>query len=192
MSAYLIIDNYDSFTYNLVHCIRELTGERPDVVRNNAYSLSNLEAYKGIILSPGPGIPSEAGLLLESIRHCAGHQRIFGVCLGLQAITEVFGGSLINLRKVFHGVATNIQIHQPAHYLFRDLPRQIQAGRYHSWAADSQTLPDCLQVSASDDQGTIMALHHNTLDICAVQFHPESLLTPQGKNILANWLQKTP
>ncbi len=190
MTKILILDNYDSFTYNLVHYVKEHNGYQVDVYRNDKISMDEVDNYDGILLSPGPGIPSEAGLLLSIIERYSSTKRIFGVCLGQQAIGEVFGARLVNLSKVFHGVATPVNILQPRHYLFEDLPSQIEAGRYHSWAVDQENFPDILQINALDETGQIMALSHKTFDVCGVQFHPESILTPEGKKIIHNWLKK--
>ena len=182
----VIIDNYDSFTYNLSHLVKEL-GAQVDVVRNDRFELKDLEPYSKIILSPGPGIPSEAGLLPDVIKTYAGHKPILGVCLGHQAIGEAFGGQLENLSDVFHGVATpcHIVADDP---LFSGLDRDITVGRYPSWVVKRDGLPDCLQVTAVSDEGQIMALRHRQLNIRGIQFHPESVLTPDGKKMLQNWL----
>lgn len=182
----VIIDNYDSFTYNLSHMVKAL-GATVTVVRNDQFQMSDLEAFDRIILSPGPGIPSEAGLLLDVIRTYAGRKPILGVCLGHQAIGEVFGAKLKNIGQVMHGVAT------PSHrtqddVLFRGLPDDITVGRYHSWVVDTEGLPDCLEVTSVSDEGQIMSLRHKELDVRGIQYHPESVLTPDGKTILENWL----
>ncbi len=189
MARILIIDNYDSFTYNLVHYVDEYSQHQTDVYRNDRIALDEIDQYDGLLLSPGPGIPSEAGRLLEIIDKYKERKRIFGVCLGLQAIAEVFGGSLLNTDKVYHGVATNISILEPRHYLFKGLPDNFQGGRYHSWVVEKETVPSCLKTDAYDDKEYIMAMSHRELDICGVQFHPESILTPDGKKIVFNWLQ---
>ena len=182
----VIIDNYDSFTYNLAHLVKEL-GTEVTVLRNDQFSLDQLEAYSKIILSPGPGIPSEAGLLLDVIRTYAGRKPILGVCLGHQAIGEVFGGRLENLSEVFHGVATEgTQFGNDE--MFYGLPRRITMGRYHSWVVSKEGLPDCLEITAESDEGQIMALKHKELNVRGIQFHPESVLTPDGKKMLQNWL----
>ncbi len=183
----VIIDNYDSFTYNLSHLVKEL-GAEVDVLRNDRFCLEELEAYDKIILSPGPGIPEEAGLLLDVIRTYAGKKPILGVCLGEQAIGQVFGGTLINLSDVFHGVQTNIRLVEPD-YIFRGLPEELPVGRYHSWVVDAESLPGELVVTAVSPEGQIMALKHRTYDIHGIQFHPESVLTPDGRLIVKNWLQ---
>ncbi|MBQ8701591.1 MAG: aminodeoxychorismate/anthranilate synthase component II [Prevotella sp.] len=182
----VIIDNYDSFTYNLSHLVKEL-GADVSVVRNDQFELPDLEPYDKIILSPGPGIPSEAGLLLDVIRTYAGQKPILGVCLGHQAIGEVFGARLENLSEVFHGVATPCRIISDDP-VFSGLPTEITIGRYHSWVVSSQNLPDCLEVTAVSDEGQIMALRHRDFDIHGIQFHPESVLTPNGKEIIKNFL----
>ena len=188
----VIVDNYDSFTYNLSHLVKEL-GADVTVLRNDKFQIQDLQSFDKIILSPGPGIPSEAGLLLDVIKHYAGKKPILGVCLGHQAIAEAFGGSLINLADVFHGVATEgsiLPVGQDVDYIFRGLPSRITMGRYHSWIVDRDTLPDCLQVTAESDEHQIMALRHKEYDIRGIQFHPESVLTPQGKDMIANWLRQ--
>ena len=178
----VIIDNYDSFTYNLSHLVKEL-GAEVTVLRNDQFELSDLEPYSKIILSPGPGIPSEAGLLCDVIRTYADHKPILGVCLGHQAIGEVFGGKLENLSDVFHGVAT-----EGNDALFSGLPQRITMGRYHSWVVSKEGFPECLEITAESDEGQIMALRHKTLNIRGIQFHPESVLTPDGRKMLQNWL----
>ena len=187
MRKILVIDNYDSFTYNLVHYLEDLDCE-VTVKRNDQLTLEEVDSYDKIVLSPGPGIPDEAGLLKAIIAAYAPTKPIFGVCLGQQAIAEVFGGSLINLDQVYHGVATKINIIKED-ILFDGLPREIEVGRYHSWVVDPG-LPECLEATSIDENGQIMSLRHKTLDVCAVQFHPESVLTPHGKKILENWLLK--
>ena len=182
----VIIDNYDSFTYNLSHLVKEL-GAEVSVVRNDEFELEALDAFDKIILSPGPGIPSEAGLLLEVIRHYAGRKPILGVCLGHQAIGEVFGGKLTNLSTVFHGVATEgTQLGND--YLFDGLPERITMGRYHSWVVDREGWPETLEVTALSDEGQVMALRHRKMDIHGIQFHPESVLTPDGRTMLENFI----
>ena len=182
----VIIDNYDSFTYNLSHLVKEL-GAEVTVYRNDQFELSQLEEFSKIILSPGPGIPSEAGLLLDVIRTYAGKKPILGVCLGHQAIGEVFGGKLENLSDVFHGVATEgTQFGNDE--IFYGLPRRITMGRYHSWVVSKEGFPDCLEITAESDEGQIMALKHKTLNIRSIQFHPESVLTPEGRKMLQNWM----
>ena len=182
----VIIDKYDSFTYNLSHLLKEL-GAEVTVVRNDQFELEDLEAYNKIILSPGPGIPSEAGLLCDVIRTYAGRKPILGVCLGHQAIGEVFGAKLENLSDVFHGVATSCHIvaDEP---IFSGMERDITIGRYHSWVVSREDFPDCLEITAVSDEGQIMALRHRELNVRGIQFHPESVLTPDGKKMLQNWM----
>lgn len=182
----VIIDNYDSFTYNLAHLVREL-GAEVTVYRNDKFDMAQLEAFDKIILSPGPGIPAEAGQLLDVIRTYAGKKPILGVCLGHQAIGEVFGGQLTNLSDVYHGVATPCKIVE-ADYLFQGLTSQIEIGRYHSWVVDTKDFPSCLEVTSVSNEGYIMSLRHREFDIRGIQYHPESILTPQGKDIMQNWL----
>lgn len=184
----LVFDNYDSFTYNLVHLVEKIINGKVTVVRNDEIPLEKVKDYDKIILSPGPGIPEEAGLLLPLIREYAPSKSIFGVCLGQQAIGEAFGAKLINLKDVYHGVATNVNIIDRSGRLFTGLPDQLEVGRYHSWVVDEATLSPDLTVTARDDNKYIMALQHNKYDVSGVQFHPESVLTPQGEQILRNWL----
>lgn len=186
MKKIVVIDNYDSFTYNLVHYLESMDAE-VTVFRNDEFDLEDLATFEKIILSPGPGIPDEAGLLKDVIRTYASTKSIFGVCLGQQAIGEVFGGRLVNLDTVFHGVATKIKVTVTDEVLFQNLPTEFEVGRYHSWVVETP-LPDVLEITAVDEQGQIMALRHKHLDVRAVQFHPESVLTPNGKQILSNWL----
>lgn len=183
----VIIDNYDSFTYNLSHLLKDL-GAEVDVVRNDKFELKDLEQYDKIVLSPGPGIPSEAGLLLDVIRTYAGRKPILGVCLGHQAIGEVFGASLENLKEVYHGVQTDgTQLGND--YIFEGLPERVMMGRYHSWVVAKDSVPECLEVTAMSDDGEIMAMRHRQYDIHGIQFHPESVLTPEGKTIVGNFLK---
>ena len=185
----LVFDNYDSFTYNIVHALREL-GENPDVVRNDMINLDEVEAYDKIIISPGPGIPEEAGLLMPLLKRYAGKKPILGVCLGHQAIGQNFGARLKNLPEVYHGVATPVRITEKD-YLFEGLPETFKVGRYHSWVVDKEGFPDNeLEIIATDDNGMIMAMRHKNYDIRSVQFHPESVLTPEGITIIANWVKK--
>jgi len=185
----LVFDNYDSFTYNLVHLVEKITHEKVDVFRNDEINLEQVNDYDKIILSPGPGIPSEAGLLLPLIKQYAATKSILGVCLGHQAIGEAFGGTLINLSKVYHGVATPIKIKSKNSKILKGLPEIIEVGRYHSWIISEENFPAELEVTARDDNGYIMALQHKTFDVQGVQFHPESVLTPDGETILRNWLK---
>ena len=192
----VIIDNYDSFTYNLSHLVKEL-GAEVTVYRNDQFEMPWLEAFDKIILSPGPGIPSEAGLLLDVIKTYAGKKPMLGVCLGHQAIGEAFGGRLENLSDVFHGVATegnlvpkmeNGEFAPLDEVLFRGLPKRVTMGRYHSWVVSKENFPDCLEITAESDEGQIMALRHKTYDIRGIQFHPESVLTTEGRKMIENWL----
>ena len=183
----VIIDNYDSFTYNLAHLVKEL-GAEVDVLRNDKFELEELEKYDKIILSPGPGIPEEAGLLLEVIHTYAGRKPILGVCLGEQAIGQAFGGKLTNLSEVFHGIQTNVKI-KNKDYIFSGLPTEIPVGRYHSWVVDTEGFPEELVITAISSEGQIMALKHREYDVHGIQFHPESVLTPDGKQIVGNWLK---
>ena len=186
----LVFDNYDSFTYNLVHLVEKITGEKVDVYRNDQIALKDVAIYDKIILSPGPGIPEEAGMLLPLIKEYASSKSILGVCLGHQAIAETFGGTLINLSTVYHGVATPIKILKTGSQVLNDLPETIEVGRYHSWIVSDDNFPDVLEVTARDDHGYIMGLQHKKFDVQGVQFHPESVLTPDGEKILRNWLNK--
>ncbi|MDR0962653.1 MAG: aminodeoxychorismate/anthranilate synthase component II [Mediterranea sp.] len=185
----VIIDNYDSFTYNLAHAVKEL-GATVDVVRNDQFVLPELEVYDRIILSPGPGIPEEAGLLLDVIRTYAGRKPMLGICLGHQAIGQVFGARLKNLDHVYHGVQTPITV--TANSQLPSVDCQLQVGRYHSWVVDTDGFPDCLEITATDAEGHIMALRHREYDIAGMQFHPESVLTPDGKEILRRWINGEP
>jgi anthranilate synthase component 2 len=184
----LILDNYDSFTYNLVHMVEKITGDFPVVFRNDEISIEAVANYDVIMLSPGPGIPDEAGILKEVIRTYAGIKPIFGVCLGLQAITEVFGGKIINLEDVFHGVATTMKVTDKNATIFKDLPETFLAARYHSWAATDAGFPKEIQVTARDEDGLIQAIQHKIFPISAVQFHPESILTDVGEQLLRNFI----
>ncbi|MFA5849585.1 MAG: aminodeoxychorismate/anthranilate synthase component II [Bacteroidales bacterium] len=185
----LIVDNYDSFTYNLYHLIKELGYLNIEVLRNDRLSLDDIVHFDKIILSPGPGIPSEAGLLCDIIRGYASEKSMLGVCLGHQAIAEVFGAQLMNLKEVFHGVATPVRIVCPDH-LYDGLPDTFEVGRYHSWIVNSQDFPSSLEVTAEDENGSIMSLRHREYDVRGIQFHPESVLTPCGSIILGNWLKR--
>ncbi len=186
MIKILVIDNYDSFTYNLVHYLEDLNCN-VTVLRNDKLTLENVEPFDKIVLSPGPGIPDEAGLLKPIIKKYAATKSILGVCLGQQAIGEVFGGSLINLDEVYHGVATNVTICVEDESLFIGLDKNIEVGRYHSWVVNPN-LPDCLEATSFDKNGQIMSLRHREYDVKGVQYHPESVLTPNGKQILENWI----
>jgi len=185
----LVFDNYDSFTYNLVHLVEKITNQKVTVVRNDQITLEEVAAYDKIILSPGPGIPSEAGLLLPLIKQYAASKSILGVCLGHQAIGEAFGATLENLTTVYHGVASPIKIDN-TNYLFNGLKDTIEVGRYHSWVIANNNFPDTLKVTATDENGLIMAIEHTAYDVCGVQFHPESVLTPNGETVIKNWLLK--
>jgi anthranilate synthase component 2 len=185
----LVFDNYDSFTYNLVQLIKEIaTDAKVEVHRNDEISLEDVKAFDKILLSPGPGIPSESGLLLPLIKEYAATKSIFGVCLGQQAIGESFGGSLSNLSKVYHGIATPVHLTAPS-ILFDGLPNTFSVGRYHSWVVNEKDLPTDLIITSKDDDGYIMSLEHQTYDVKGVQYHPESVLTPEGAKIIANWLK---
>jgi anthranilate synthase component 2 len=184
----LIIDNYYSFTYNLVHLVNEI-GLQCEVWRNDKFNIDDVDAYDHIILSPGPGIPSEAGLLLDVIEKYAPTKSIFGVCLGQQAIAEVFGGTLYNLKQPMHGIATPIKVTDRQEKLFTGLPESFKVGRYHSWVVDGNDLPEVLSVTAIDEaDNSVMALRHKEYDVRGVQFHPESILTEYGKEMMKNWL----
>jgi anthranilate synthase component 2 len=183
----LVIDNYDSFTYNLVHYLEDL-GANVTVYRNDEFDLDELKPFDKILLSPGPGIPDEAGLLKDAIRTYAKTKSILGICLGQQAIAEVFGGTIVNLDKVYHGVATMATVLVNDEILFNGIDSPFEVGRYHSWAVDPQTLPDVLEITSTDASGQIMSLRHQVFDVRGVQFHPESILTRDGKKILQNWL----
>ena len=182
----VVIDNYDSFTYNLVHYLEDL-GATVTVFRNDEFELKELEVFDKIVLSPGPGIPDEAGLLKEVIKMYAKTESILGICLGLQAIGEVFGGTLINLEKVYHGVASKITIIEND-AIFTNLPNEIEVGRYHSWVISNDNFPQNLIITSVDENKQIMSVKHSVYDVRGVQFHPESILTPDGKKILENWL----
>lgn len=199
----LVFDNYDSFTYNLVHLVEKILHQKVDVRRNDKIALDDIAAYDRIILSPGPGIPEEAGLLLPLIRQYAASKPILGVCLGHQAIAEAFGGMLINLSTVYHGVATPIKLlpvnpwradsvadnNFSSGEIFTGLPKELEVGRYHSWIVDEGELPEELEITARDENGYIMALRHRYYDVQGVQFHPESVLTPMGEQLMRNWLR---
>ncbi len=186
----LVFDNYDSFTYNLVHLVKKVSREIDvDVFRNDELPLEKVAEYDKIILSPGPGIPTEAGLLLPLIKEYASTKPILGVCLGHQAIGEAFGGKLVNLSMVYHGIATNCKLQTDNCQLFAGLPEDITIGRYHSWVVSDEGFPEELEITARDDNGYIMALQHKNYDVQGVQFHPESVLTPDGETIMRNWLK---
>jgi anthranilate synthase component 2 len=189
----LVFDNYDSFTYNLVHLVEKIIHEKVEVHRNDQIPLEKVKDYDKIILSPGPGIPEEAGLLLPLIKEYAATKSILGVCLGHQAIGEAFGGKLVNLSSVFHGVATPVKVKtektKVKNDLFEGLPNELEVGRYHSWVVSKEGFPSELEITAEDESGMIMGLQHKTYDVQGVQFHPESVLTPRGEDIMRNWLK---
>lgn len=190
----LVFDNYDSFTYNLVHLVEHITHTKVEVFRNDQIALEAVAAYDKIILSPGPGVPTEAGLLLPLIREYAATKSILGVCLGHQAIGEAFGGTLTNLTEVYHGVATPIQLNTKrqtkANDLYDQMPSEFEVGRYHSWVVSKEQFPASLEITAEDESGYIMGLQHRQYDVQGVQFHPESVLTPRGAELMKNWLKK--
>ena len=188
MSKILVIDNYDSFTYNLVHYIANLSDDPMDVFRNDQIELDAVQEYDKILLSPGPGIPVEAGICLDLIKKYSATKCILGVCLGHQAIAEAFGAKLINLDKVYHGVATTIDIVTPEDSLYRDIPEKIEVGRYHSWVVAKEDLPACFEINSLDKQGIIMGISHKEYKVKGVQYHPESVLTEHGVKIVENWL----
>ena len=185
----LILDNYDSFTYNIVQYVEDITGENVDVFRNDEISLEEINKYDKIILSPGPGVPNDAGILKDVIKEYAPSKSILGICLGLQAMAEVYGGSLTNLDEVHHGVASVMKIQIPDNKLFLDIPFEFEAGRYHSWIVNKNDLPDVFKISSIDEEGQIMSMFHKDYDLRGVQFHPESILTPYGKKMLKNWIE---
>lgn len=187
MKKVLVIDNYDSFTYNLVHYLEALNCN-VTVYRNDEFELDEIATFTKILLSPGPGVPDEAGLLKEVIKTYASTKSILGICLGLQAIGEVFGGKLENLNQVFHGIATEIEVVEPNDLLFQNLPSKFDVGRYHSWVISKENFPEDLEITSTDTNGEIMSISHKKYDVKGVQFHPESILTPDGKQILENWL----
>lgn len=186
--AILVIDNYDSFTYNLVHAIKKISKQAVDVYRNDEILLEEIEKYDKIVLSPGPGIPEEAGLLLDIIKEYAPKKSMLGVCLGHQAIGEAFGGKLHNMNHVLHGIATPVTQTKNKSLLFEGLPETFEVGRYHSWIVQDEQLPDCFEVTCYDENGLIMSMQHKEYDVQSVQFHPESVLTPLGEKMIENWL----
>jgi anthranilate synthase component 2 len=188
MTRILVFDNYDSFTYNLVHLVEKIQQQKVDVVRNDKIPLEEVKVYDKIILSPGPGVPDEAGLLLPLIKEYAASKSILGVCLGHQAIGEAFGGRLVNLSTVYHGVATPVRVLKKGG-VFEGVADTLEVGRYHSWVVSDEGLPAELEVTARDDNEYIMGLRHKSLDVQGVQFHPESVLTPMGEQLLKNWLK---
>lgn len=185
----LVFDNYDSFTYNLVHYVEKILNQKVDVFRNDEISLEDVNKYDKIILSPGPGIPDEANLLKPLIKEYGATKSILGVCLGVQAIAEVYGGKLSNLNTVYHGVSTMIDQLEKDDAIFRGIPEKFEAGRYHSWIVDENGLPDCFKISSKDENGQIMSIFHTEHDVRGVQFHPESILTPEGELMIKNWLE---
>ena len=187
MKKILVIDNYDSFTYNLVQYLEVITGLSPSVFRNDAISLDEVNSFDKILLSPGPGIPVDAGICLDLIKKYAPTKSILGICLGHQAVCEAFGGKINNLPKVFHGVATPVKITDTDEPLFKNIPLTLNAGRYHSWAVMSEHLPQCLNVTCHDENGIIMGISHKEHDVRGLQFHPESVMTEHGIDIIRNW-----
>ena len=188
MSKILVFDNYDSFTYNLVHLVEKITCQKVDIFRNDAIDINAIDKYDKIILSPGPGLPAEAGILLSVIKKYAPQKSLLGVCLGHQAIAQAFGASLINLNTVYHGMATTIKPVVKNARLLKGLGTDIEVGRYHSWVVSQDNFTQDLQVTAVDDNNYIMALQHKIYDVQGVQFHPESVLSPKGEQVLKNWL----
>jgi len=188
----LLLDNYDSFTYNLYHYVTAEAGVEVTVRRNDEITLEEAGEFDRMILSPGPGLPSEAGILLPLVKKYARFKSMLGVCLGLQAMSEAFGGTLKQLEKVSHGVSREVIVNDSDDVLFKDIPATFMAGRYHSWVANRNTLPSCFRITAEDSNGNIMAIRHREHDICAVQFHPESILTPHGRQMMRNWIENKP
>ena len=184
----LVIDNYDSFTYNLVNYLRELSGLEIDVFRNDKIKLDEVGKYDKILISPGPGVPNEAGITIDLIKRWAPEKSILGVCLGCQAIAESYGGEIFNLENVYHGIATNMIVSDSSDRLFKEIPENFMAGRYHSWVIKEESLPSDIKITARDEKGMIMAVSHKEYDLKGVQFHPESVLTKHGKQMIANWL----
>jgi len=185
----LIIDNYDSFTYNLVQYVKELTNAQVDVYRNDAISLADIDAYDSIIFSPGPGLPEQAGIMIDAIKKYAPHKKMLGVCLGHQAIGMAFGSRLQNLKKVYHGVQTPVQITQTNDPIFKNIPAETDVGRYHSWVINPETLSAELEVTAQSEDGQIMAIKHKKYPVWGLQFHPESIMTEEGKKMIQNFLE---
>jgi anthranilate synthase component II len=185
----LMLDNYDSFTFNLVHLLKEIGGREISVFRNDKVSLSEIAQFDEIVLSPGPGIPLEAGIMPELVKQYAGTKKILGICLGHQCIGEVFGATLVNLERPVHGVATECKIIDQSELIFNGVAPEIKVGRYHSWVVGRDKFPSCLKVTAEDNLGQIMALRHKEYNIAGLQFHPESILTPDGKTLVKNWLE---
>lgn len=189
MAKILVLDNYDSFTYNLIHYVKELTDDQVDVFRNDKISLEDVEQYDKILLSPGPGVPQDAGIMPELIKKYASNKSILGVCLGHQAITEAFGGEIFNLPTVYHGIETEMTVTDSSEVLFNGVPEKFMAGRYHSWNSKKDSLPECFSITAEDDQGLVMAISHKEYNVKGLQFHPESVLTKEGKLMIKNWLE---
>jgi anthranilate synthase component 2 len=189
MKRIIVIDNYDSFTYNLVQCIEKHTGRCPDVFRNDEISVEEIKSYDKILISPGPGIPSESGICLEVIRKYASDKSMLGICLGHQAICEALGGKILNLSTVYHGVASPVKIKTADDTLFKNIPPIIMAGRYHSWVVSKKHLPECFKISCEDENGIIMGISHRNFDVRGLQFHPESVLTEYGSEIIKNWIE---
>ena len=187
----LIIDNYDSFTYNLVQYVKELTNAQVDIYRNDTISLDEIDTYDSIIFSPGPGVPENAGIMIDAIKRYAPHKKMLGVCLGHQAIGMAFGSKLSNLKKVYHGVQTPIKIMANNDPVFKDVPTETEVGRYHSWVINPETLSDELNVTATSDDGQIMAIKHKKYPVWGLQFHPESIMTAEGKKMIKNFLEIT-
>lgn len=183
----LLLDNYDSFTYNLVHLIEKSGQHTVEVFRNDEISLEQVSGYQKIMLSPGPGLPKDAGIMPEVIKHFGNTKSIMGVCLGMQGIGEMYGSGLKNLKTVYHGIARPVNI-VDKHYLFNNCPKRFNAGRYHSWVIDPEKISNALCITATDDEGNIMAIKHRDFDVCGVQFHPESILSEYGETIINNWL----
>ena len=198
MKRLLVLDNYDSFTYNLVHLAKEILGEEVDVCRNDEITIADAALYEKVLLSPGPGIPEEAGILLPLIKALAPTHALFGVCLGQQAMGQAFGGELANLSKVYHGVATSVYLAEgllPSAYKndwFNGMDKTLEVGRYHSWVVKQEGFPEDLEITSTDENGMIMSLRHRSFNLQGVQFHPESILTPQGRKMLENWLLSKP
>jgi len=188
-NSVFVIDNYDSFTYNLVHILRELgLSNRLKIVRNDSFDLKEIEEYQNVLLSPGPGIPKNAGLMPEVIKRYASQKNILGVCLGHQAIGEAFGGELFNLQEVFHGIVTNVKLSE-SDQIFDSIPNHFKVCRYHSWVVRKDSLPDCFSITSEDESGTIMSMRHHEYNMRGIQFHPESVMTEYGKKMIDNWIQ---
>jgi len=185
----VVIDNYDSFTYNLVHYVEKISGERPDVFRNDEITVEDAGRYDRILISPGPGIPSEAGICIELIKRWAAEKSILGICLGHQAICEAFGGKLLNLSTVYHGISAPVKVKIPDEPLFKNIPPIFMAGRYHSWVVSRKHLPACFRITCEDDNGIIMGISHVEYNVRGLQFHPESVMTEYGMNIIRNWIE---